>query len=149
MKITNVRLGKISVPLRTPFKTALRTVCSVEDVVVEIHTDCGRIGYGEAPPTGPITGDTIGAIIGAIQDHSILQILQSDELDALVDQLESGSIVVKDIAVTVDLDGQDGDDFLLQLSQLFSDIALVVALDPNDVVIVEVISGLFRLFLRC
>ena len=32
MKITAVRLGKISVPLRTPFKTALRTVNSVEDV---------------------------------------------------------------------------------------------------------------------
>ena len=69
MKITDVRLGKISVPLRTPFKTALRTVCSVEDVIVEIHTDDGRIGYGEAPPTGPITGDTTLAIIGAIQDH--------------------------------------------------------------------------------
>ena len=69
MKITQVRLGKISVPLRTPFKTALRTVSSVEDVIVEIHTDDGRIGYGEAPPTGAITGDTTGAIIGAIQDH--------------------------------------------------------------------------------
>ena len=69
MKITSVRLGRISVPLRTPFKTALRSVSSVEDVIVEIHTDCGKIGYGEAPPTGPITGDTTGAIIGAIQDH--------------------------------------------------------------------------------
>ena len=55
MKITDVRLGIISVPLRVPFKTALRTVNSVEDVVVEIHTDCGKVGYGEAPPTGAIT----------------------------------------------------------------------------------------------
>ena len=62
MKITQVRLGKISVPLRTPFKTALRTVSSVEDVIVEIHTDDGRIGYGEAPPTGAITGDTTGLL---------------------------------------------------------------------------------------
>ena len=69
MKITKVRLGRISVPLRTPFKTALRSVSSVEDVIVEIHTDCGAVGYGEAPPTGAITGDTTGAIIGAIQDH--------------------------------------------------------------------------------
>ena len=48
MKITEVRLGKISVPLRVPFKTALRSVDSVEDVVVEIHTDTGHTGYGEA-----------------------------------------------------------------------------------------------------
>ena len=50
MKITEVKLGIISVPLRVPFKTALRTVNSVEDVIVEIHTDTGNVGYGEAPP---------------------------------------------------------------------------------------------------
>lgn len=69
MKITKIRLGRISVPLRVPFKTAVRSVSSVEDVIVEIHTDTGAIGYGEAPPTGAVTGDTAGAIIGAIQDH--------------------------------------------------------------------------------
>lgn len=69
MKITEIRLGMISVPLRVPFKTALRSVSSVEDVVVEIHTDTGAVGYGEAPPTGVITGDTTGSIIGAVRDH--------------------------------------------------------------------------------
>ena len=78
MKITEVRLGKISVPLRVPFKTALRTVNSVEDVVVEIHTDTGAIGYGEAPPTGVITGDTTGAIIGAIRAHISKAIIGKD-----------------------------------------------------------------------
>ena len=66
MKITQIRLGKLSVPLRTPFKTALRTVDRVEDIVVELHTDTGAVGYGEAPPTGPITGDTTGGIVGGI-----------------------------------------------------------------------------------
>ena len=83
MKITSVRLGRISVPLRTPFKTALRSVSSVEDVIVEIHADCGAVGYGEAPPTGAITGDTTGAIIGAIQDHIAKTIIGRD-----VDELE-------------------------------------------------------------
>ena len=69
MKITQVKLGRISTPLRVPFTTALRTVSSVEDVIVELHTDTGAVGYGEAPPTGVITGDTTGAIIGAIRDH--------------------------------------------------------------------------------
>ena len=45
MKITEVRLGRISVPLRVPFKTALRSVNSVEDVIVELHTDTGAVGY--------------------------------------------------------------------------------------------------------
>ena len=78
MKITEVRLGKISVPLRVPFKTALRSVNSVEDVIVEIHTDTGAVGYGEAPPTGAITGDTTGAILGALQDHLIKTIVGRD-----------------------------------------------------------------------
>lgn len=69
MKITNIRIGEISVPLKTPFKTALRTVNSVNDIIVEIYTDTGNTGFGEAPPTGVITGDTKGSIIGAIEDH--------------------------------------------------------------------------------
>lgn len=82
MKITDIRLAKLSVPLRVPFKTALRTVNSVEDVIVEIHTDAGLVGYGEAPPTGAITGDTTGAILGALRDHIIPSLL-GQEIDAL------------------------------------------------------------------
>jgi len=69
MKITDIKLGYISVPLRTPFKTALRTVNSIEDIIIKIETDTGHVGYGEVPPTGVITGDTRGAIIGAIETH--------------------------------------------------------------------------------
>ena len=87
MKITKVRLGRISVPLRTPFKTALRSVSSVEDVIVEIHTDCGAVGFGEAPPTGAITGDTTGAIIGAVQDHIAKSIIGRD-VDEFEDLLQ-------------------------------------------------------------
>jgi o-succinylbenzoate synthase len=94
MKITEVRLGMISVPLRVPFKTALRSVNSVEDVVIEIHTDTGHVGYGEAPPTGVITGDTTGAIIGAINDH-IKKVLIGREVDDFEDLIKAinGSIV--------------------------------------------------------
>lgn len=67
MKVIDIKVGKISVPLRRPFKTALRTVTSIEDVVIRIITDTGQIGYGEAPPTAVITGDTTGSIISAIE----------------------------------------------------------------------------------
>lgn len=69
LKITDIEIGHISVPLKTPFKTAIRTVTSVEDIVVMVKTDTNNVGYGEAPPTGVITGDTKGAIISAIEDH--------------------------------------------------------------------------------
>lgn len=91
MKIAKVRIGRISIPLRTPFKTALRSVSSVEDVIVEIHTDCGAVGYGEAPPTGAITGHTTGAIIGAIQDHIAKTIIGKDvdEFETLLQSVQS------------------------------------------------------------
>lgn len=66
MKITDIQFGMLRVPLKTPFKTALRTVDTVEDIVVLVHTDTGQIGYGEAPATAVITGDTHGSIIEAI-----------------------------------------------------------------------------------
>ncbi|NLC60805.1 MAG: dipeptide epimerase, partial [Gammaproteobacteria bacterium] len=67
MKITDVRLGMLRVPLKTPFKTALRTVEAVEDIVVSVHTDTGNVGYGEAAATAVITGDTHGSIIEVIR----------------------------------------------------------------------------------
>jgi len=66
MKIRSIRLGMLSVPLKTPFKTAIRTVKEIEDVVVIIETDTGEKGYGSAPATAVITGDTHGSIIEAI-----------------------------------------------------------------------------------
>ena len=87
MKITKIRLGRISVPLRVPFKTALRRVDSVEDIIVEIHTDEGAVGYGEAPPTGVITGDTAEAIIGAIRGH-IAPVLLGRDVDDFEDVIK-------------------------------------------------------------
>ncbi|MBF8983155.1 dipeptide epimerase [Lutibacter sp. B2] len=69
MKIVDIKVGRISIPLKKPFKTAVSTVYDVNNVLVKIITDTGNIGYGEAPPTGIITGDTAGGIIGAIEDH--------------------------------------------------------------------------------
>lgn len=94
MKITDIKIKRISVPLRTPFKTALRTVESVEDVIVEIYTNTGDIGFGEAPPTGVITGDTTGSIIGAIEDHIKKSIMGMDveNIEAIMHKL-NGCIV--------------------------------------------------------
>ena len=69
MKISDIRFGMLRVPLKTPFKTALRTVEQVEDVVVMVHTDSGHVGYGSAPATAVITGDTHGSIVEAVRQY--------------------------------------------------------------------------------
>ena len=105
MKITQVKLGRISTPLRVPFKTALRTVSSVEDVIVELHTDTGAVGYGEAPPTGVITGDTTGAIIGAIRDHIAPAILgrNLDEFEDLTAAVQKALVHNTSAKAAVDM----------------------------------------------
>lgn len=104
MKITDVRLGILSVPLRVPFKTALRSVSSVEDIVVEIYTDTGHVGYGEAPPTGAITGDTTGAIIGALKDHLIKTIVGRD-VDEFEDLIQAvNKCIVKNTSAKAAVD---------------------------------------------
>ncbi|MDD3277942.1 MAG: dipeptide epimerase [Lachnospiraceae bacterium] len=104
MKITDVKLGILAVPLRVPFKTALRSVDSVRDIIVEVHTDTGNVGYGEAPPTGVITGDTTGSIIGAMRDHIIKTVVgkEVDDFENLM--LSLNRCIVKNTSAKAAMD---------------------------------------------
>ena len=91
MKITDIQVGRICLPLRHPFKTALRTVEAVDDVAVRLLTDDGAVGYGEAPPTAVITGDTTGSILCAIRDYIRPALIGMDvmDLEAVMERLDS------------------------------------------------------------
>ncbi|GMG87421.1 dipeptide epimerase [Biformimicrobium ophioploci] len=82
MKITNIQFGLVKAPLKTPFKTAVRSVDYVEDTVVIVETDTGNRGYGTAPATALITGDTHGSIQAAIK-HQIGPLLMGLEIENL------------------------------------------------------------------
>ncbi len=81
MKIKDIQVGDISLPLVRPFKTALRTVDAVNDVVVRVITDDGAVGYGEAPPTAVITGDIRGSILAAIEEYIKPNLVGMDVMD--------------------------------------------------------------------
>lgn len=68
MIIADITFAYSKVPLVTPFKTALRTVENIEDLVICIKTECGQIGWGSAPSTPQITGDTHQSIKAAIEN---------------------------------------------------------------------------------
>jgi L-Ala-D/L-Glu epimerase len=82
VRITDVKLGLLRVPLKAPFRTALRTVEQLEDVVVTVHTDEGLVGHGAAPPTAAITGETVESIVAAIRGK-LAPKLVGEELDDL------------------------------------------------------------------
>lgn len=62
MNIQSIETFEVAVPLIKPFKTALRTVTKAQSIYVVITDTAGRKGYGEAPPTHVITGDTLVSI---------------------------------------------------------------------------------------
>ncbi|HNX76309.1 MAG TPA: dipeptide epimerase [Candidatus Rifleibacterium sp.] len=88
MHITNIRTGLITIPLRTAFKTSLRTIDHITSVVVAVDTDTGVSGIGEAHPTGPITGESLGSVRGAISEF-ILPRLKGKEIANLEDTLNT------------------------------------------------------------
>ena len=67
MKITDILIHSVTIPLVTPFKTALRSVTEIENILVTVTTDTELVGYGGAAPTAVITGDTLASITGGIE----------------------------------------------------------------------------------
>jgi len=94
MKIKNIRFGMLTVPLKTPFKTSMRTVQQIEDVVVIMETDTGHVGYGSAPATAVITGETHGSIIEAISKiiSPVLIGREISDLNHLTDSVQNSIV---------------------------------------------------------
>jgi len=63
MKIKDIEIHPISVPLKEPFTISLGTIEEADNVILCIKTDDGFVGWGEAAPSSTITG--------VIQEHII------------------------------------------------------------------------------
>lgn len=83
MKIVDVRTCRTSVPLKKPFKTALRTVYDAASLIVIITYDQGDVSYGEAVPTSVITGETLESI-----DYAICAVMRPLLIGASLSQYE-------------------------------------------------------------
>ncbi|MTW87903.1 dipeptide epimerase [Virgibacillus dakarensis] len=66
MLIRDLQVEHRNIPLRTPFKTALRTATEIESIEVTIQLENGITGKGAAAPTWVITGDSTESIQAAL-----------------------------------------------------------------------------------
>lgn len=105
MKIKAIEIGETEIPLKTPFKTALRTVSSINDIVVRIVTEDGETGYGEAAPTAVITGETKGSICEAIQSFIAPSIVgcEIEEMALLQERLHKSIVKNTSAKAAVDI----------------------------------------------
>lgn len=78
MLIRSIETIPVAVPLTKPFKTALRTVHTAYAVYVKVICDDARTGWGEAPPTHVITGDSVGSITYAVEKVIAPQLIGLD-----------------------------------------------------------------------
>lgn len=104
MIIKDIVIGHMSVPLKKPFKTAIRSVNSVDDVIVNIITDTGNVGFGSAASTALVTGDTTESIEGAIKNHIKKSIVGMDieNLEGIL--LKLNSCIVKNTSAKAAVD---------------------------------------------
>ncbi|MHA7984300.1 dipeptide epimerase [Rathayibacter sp. CAU 1779] len=65
--IADVRLHRRSVPLVRPFVTAVRTATAIDVLIVEVVDSDGRSGWGEAPTSWRVTGESPASVTAAIE----------------------------------------------------------------------------------
>lgn len=66
-RIEVVTATSSSVPLHTPFVTALRRTETTDTVVVTIEDSDGRVGWGEAPQVWQVTGESLAGATACIE----------------------------------------------------------------------------------
>ena len=69
MIIKSISTEIITIPLKTPFITALRKVTDVEFVRVSVVFEGDIVSYGEAPATKAVTGEDLESITKTIQEN--------------------------------------------------------------------------------
>ena len=123
MKIREIQLGKVSIPLKKPFKTALRVVYSAEDLIVKVIADTGEVGFGNSSPSVVITGDSQESALVAIRDTLGPRLIGQDveNLEGIAHLLDTGMIHNSSPKAALDIAVHDlfGQRFGLPLHQLF------------------------------
>ncbi|KAB8033261.1 dipeptide epimerase [Fluviispira multicolorata] len=105
MKIVDILIGKIKIPLKRPFKTALRTVYFAEDIIVKLLTRSGLVGYGSAAPTLAITGESSDSIISCLVNNLKPKIIGADlsNLEKVMNDLHSSFVNNTSALAAVDM----------------------------------------------
>lgn len=65
--VSTIHVHRLSTPLVRPFVTAARRADVLESVVVEMRDSDGRAGWGEAPTSWRVTGESAAGAVAAIE----------------------------------------------------------------------------------
>lgn len=88
MNLTALIAHRVSIPLRRPFTTAVRSAVELETVLVEVRDSDGRSGWGEAP-ISVVTKTTTAAVVASVQGPLWALLTGSANIDHAPDLLEA------------------------------------------------------------
>ena len=91
--IVRIDVERLSLPLHTPFVTALRRATSAETVVVRVTDSDGRVGVGEAPQVWQVTGDSVAGSAACLEGP-----LRDAVLGRSPDPTEAAPVVARAVA---------------------------------------------------
>lgn len=90
MRIARIAARAVQAPLLRPYAIAGHSWDSVEFVILEVATECGRTGFGQASPAPEVTGETCAASLAALGADLATWLRGKDPADPLVlDGLEA------------------------------------------------------------
>lgn len=99
MKITGMKIEKVQIPLKEPVKVAFATVSYLESVLIQVATDEGFVGYGEAAPFAPVTGETVDGVIAVLdlfrQGLAGMNPMDIEAVHVMMDSLITGNGAAK------------------------------------------------------
>lgn len=80
-KVERVVCHRVSVPLHTPFVTALRRTTTTESLLVEVTDSDGVTGWGESPQVWQVTGESVAGAQACIEGPLAPVLVGSDPDD--------------------------------------------------------------------
>ncbi len=77
-RFASVTCARLSVPLHTPFVTALRRTTTTDTVVVRVTDSDGATGWGEAPQVWQVTGESLAGASACLEQMLAPVVLDRD-----------------------------------------------------------------------
>lgn len=99
MRIVDIKIEKIRISFKKPFKIAFAVQDYSDNVIVKIVTDEGYFGLGEAAPFAPVTGETVDTVVGALKLFKLgligMDPLNIEGIHTLMNRLMVGNTAAK------------------------------------------------------
>jgi o-succinylbenzoate synthase len=92
--IDHVAIHRQTIPLRKPFVTAIRAVDALDVLLIEVRDGDGHCGWGEAPTSWRVTGESVEGVTAAVTgplSEAILG-LSCDDPNAASEALERAAV---------------------------------------------------------